>query len=87
MERRRCCDRTIGPRYHGVALAILAEMMGVTVTADSRTEAMCGQTGVPFTRAGDLARETITRATLKQRIQFDPDAYGAQRARAYVAFL
>jgi polysaccharide pyruvyl transferase WcaK-like protein len=90
MESLRRCDLTIGPRYHGVALALQAERMGATVTIDSRTEEMCVQTGVPFLRAQDLAGRTITRATLKQRIAFDPDAYDAQRAEragAYVTFL
>jgi polysaccharide pyruvyl transferase WcaK-like protein len=90
MQSLRRCDLTIGPRYHGVALALQAERMGATVTIDSRTEEMCVQTGVPFLRAHDLAGKTITRATLKQQIVFDPDDYDAQRAEragAYVAFL
>jgi polysaccharide pyruvyl transferase WcaK-like protein len=46
MESLRGCDLTIGPRYHGTALAIQAERMGVTVTIDSRTEELCMETGV-----------------------------------------
>jgi len=90
MQSLRRCDLTIGPRYHGVALALQAERMGATVAIDSRTEEMCVQTGVPFLRAHDLAGKTITRATLRQQIVFDPDDYDAQRAEragAYVAFL
>jgi hypothetical protein len=90
MESLRRHDLTIGPRYHGTALALQAERMGVCVTFDSRTEEMCGQTGVPFLRAKDLADKPLTRATLKNLIAFDPEAYDAQRAEragAYVAFL
>jgi polysaccharide pyruvyl transferase WcaK-like protein len=79
MESLRRCDLTIGPRYHGVALALQAERGGVTVTIDSRTEEMCGQTDAPFMRDFDLAGKAITRATLKQQLAFDPDAYDAQR--------
>jgi hypothetical protein len=90
MESLRRHDLTIGPRYHGTAIALQAERMGVTVTIDSRTEEMCSQTGVPFLRAKDLADKAITRATLKKLIQFDPTAYDAlraERAGAYIAFL
>ncbi len=90
MESLRRHDLTIGPRYHGTALALQAERMGVCVTFDSRTEEMCAQTGVPFLRAKDLADKPLTRATLKNLIAFDPEAYDAQRAEragAYVAFL
>lgn len=83
-------DLTIGPRYHGTALALQAERMGVTIAIDSRTEEMCLQTGVPFFRTQDLRDKPLTRASLKQMIQFDAVAYDrrrAERARAYIAFL
>lgn len=83
-------DLTIGPRYHGTALAIQSERMGVTVAIDSRTEEMCGQTGVPFLRVADLRDQPLTRSTLKAMIAFDPDAYDSQRAeraQAYLRFL
>lgn len=90
MESLRRFDLTIGPRYHGTALALQAERMGVTVTIDSRTEEMCTQTGVPFLRAAELEDRAITRATLKGMIAFDADTYDtlrAERAGAYVTFL
>jgi len=90
MESLRRHDLTIGPRYHGTAIALQAERMGVCVTIDSRTEEMCSQTGVPFLRASDLADKALTRATVKKMVQFDPVAYDqlrAERAAAYVAFL
>lgn len=90
MESLRRFDLTIGPRYHGTAIALQAERMGVTIAIDSRTEEMCVQTGVPFLRAAELDGKAITRATLKTMIAFDGDAYDtlrAERAGAYVAFL
>jgi len=90
MESLRRYDLTIGPRYHGVALAIQAERMGVTIAFDSRTEEMCIQTGVPCLRAADLSDKPLTRLSLKRLIRFDPDAYDrhrSERAQAYVAFL
>jgi hypothetical protein len=90
MDSLREADLTIGPRYHGTALALQAERMGVTVTIDSRTQELCMQTGVPFLTAEDLATKPLTRASLRQLIKFDPDAYDRHRlakARGYIEFL
>ena len=90
MDSLRRHDLTIGPRYHGTALAMQAERMAMTVTIDSRTEEMCIQTGIPFMRVDELAERPLTRQTLREMIRFDPVAYDAlraERARNYVAFL
>lgn len=39
-------DITIGPRYHGVALAIQAGRPSLAITIDSRTQELCESTGV-----------------------------------------
>jgi hypothetical protein len=90
MESVRRHDLTIGPRYHGTALALQAERMGVCITIDSRTEELCAETGVPFLRSSAILDKALTRVTLKKLIAFDPDKYDqsrSDRAKSYVAFL
>lgn len=90
MDSLRRHDLAVGTRYHGVALAIQAGVMGLTVAIDSRTEELCSQTGVPFVRA-DALTGPLTRRTLReQHIKFDGaryDAFRQERAANYVAFL
>ncbi|MBQ0824657.1 polysaccharide pyruvyl transferase family protein [Microvirga sp. HBU67558] len=89
MDTLRRHDLTVGSRYHGVALALQAERMGLTVTIDSRTRELCENTGVPHVAAADLTAP-LTRSSLKRMIRFDPDAYDRHRSEAasrYVDFL
>jgi hypothetical protein len=89
MDSLRRFDLTIGSRYHGVALALQAEKMGLTIAIDSRTEELCQNTGVPFIRAAECAAP-LTRAKLKKMINFDPIAYDkirSERAALYIDFL
>jgi hypothetical protein len=86
MDTLRRHDLTIGSRYHGVALALQAERMGLTVTIDSRTRELCENTGVPHIAASDLTAP-ITRVGLKKLIKFDPVAYDAHRSAAASRYL
>ncbi|QCG93426.1 polysaccharide pyruvyl transferase family protein [Azospirillum sp. TSA2s] len=86
MDTLRQQDLTIGCRYHGVALAIQAERMGLTVTIDSRTRELCENTGVPYADAADLTMP-LTRSRLKSLINFDPDAYDRHRAESAARYL
>lgn len=90
MDHLRRYDLTVGARYHGVALALQAERMGLTITVDSRTEELCQQTGVPYVSAEELTGP-VTRATLHDRVRrFDGTAYDERRAgkaATYVDFL
>jgi len=89
MDMLRNHDLTVGARYHGVALALQAERMGITVTIDSRTRELCENTGVPFIPTEELTAP-ITRTSLKKLIKFDPVAYDrhrAEHASKYLAFL
>ena len=65
-------DLTVGARYHGVALALQAERMGLTVTIDTRTKELCERTGVPHISAEEL-QGVVTRKTLFE------EAEGLQR--------
>jgi hypothetical protein len=90
MDHLRRYDLTVGARYHGVALALQAERMGLTITVDSRTEELCQQTGVPYVSAEELTGP-VTRSTLHDRVRrFDGTAYDelrASKAATYVDFL
>jgi hypothetical protein len=90
MDHLRRYDMSVGARYHGVALALQAERIGITITVDTRTKELCEQTGVPSVAAEDL-RGPVTRRTLHDLVKgFDGAAYDALRARkaaTYVDFL
>jgi hypothetical protein len=90
MDHLRRYDVTVGARYHGVALALQAERIGLTVTVDTRTKELCEQTGVPNVAAEDL-NGPITRHILHDRLRrFDGAAYDemrASKAATYVDFL
>ena len=89
MDSLRRYDLAVGSRYHGIALALQAERMGLTVTIDSRTRELCENTSVPYVASGDLTYP-LTRTSLKKTIQFDPKAYDEHRAAAagrYLGFL
>jgi hypothetical protein len=86
MDSLRLQDLTIGCRYHGVALALQAERMGLTITIDSRTRELCENTGVPFVEVESLTAP-LTRSRLKKLVNFDPDAYDTHRAEAASRYL
>jgi hypothetical protein len=89
MDALRQHDLAVGARYHGVALALQAERMGLTIAIDSRTRELCENTGVPWIAHQDLDGP-ITRQALKRTIRFDARHYDEHRRRmagAYVAFL
>jgi len=86
MDSLRRHDLTIGSRYHGVALALQAERMGLTVTIDSRTRELCENTGVPHVSAAELTAP-ITRFNLKKLIKFDPVVYDRHRSEAAARYL
>jgi hypothetical protein len=89
MDSLRRYDLTVGSRYHGIALALQAERMGLTVTIDSRTRELCENTMVPNLSVADLS-VPLTRRSLGEMVRFDGAAYDAHRtksAASYVAFL
>lgn len=89
MDSLRRHDLTVGSRYHGIALALQAERMGLTITIDSRTRELCENTMVPYIAAEDITAP-LTRMSLAKLVQFDPTAYDHHRCQAagrYVEFL
>ena len=71
MDSLRRYDLAIGTRYHGVALALQAGQMGLTITIDSRTRELCENTGVPHIEAAKLT-SPITRTSLKNWLSLIP---------------
>lgn len=89
MDSLRRYDLTVGSRYHGIALALQAERMGLTVTIDSRTRELCENTMVPNISVADMGMP-LTRRVLGELVRFDGAAYDAHRCKAaahYVTFL
>ena len=89
MDELRRHDLTVGTRYHGIALALQTEKMGLTVTIDSRTRELCENTGVPHISVNEL-NGPITRSSLKKSVVFDGNSYDqfrSDKAKAYVNFL
>ena len=48
-------DLAVGPRYHGIALAIQAGRPGCVITIDSRTEELCLGTSIKHLKVQDVA--------------------------------
>ena len=90
MDHLRNYDLTLGARYHGVALALQAEKMGLTITIDTRTKELCEQTGVPNVSAEEI-KGVVTRKRLYERLKaFDGrryDDFRSMKAHVYVDFL
>jgi hypothetical protein len=59
MRFLRKFDLTIGPRYHGIALAIQSGRPGMVITIDSRTQELCESTGVKHLPVKDALKLSI----------------------------
>lgn len=85
-------DLAIGPRYHGVALAIQSGRPGLVITIDSRTQELCDSTGIKNVALKDAsemsAAELVSHAVWddKDGERLD-DARRVQSGRFSSAFL
>lgn len=89
MHWLRRYDFVVGPRFHGVMLAIQAGVPAGCVAYDSRTLELCQTTGVPVRAWNDIP-EPLTLDNLNLLFPFHGEAYRATRARMvqrYVAML
>lgn len=89
MEHYRRFDLVIGPRIHGVMLALQAGVPGVCIAHDSRTLELCETMMVPYVLASDVAAG-ITREQLPDLFKFDAAAFDENRqvlAARYFEFL
>lgn len=78
MEDMRRHDLVVGPRIHGVMLALQAGVPAVCVTHDSRTLELCDTMSIPRISTREL-REGITLGQVEAALDVDWDAYDARR--------
>ncbi len=90
MEHYQRVDAVIGPRIHGVMLALQVGTPAVCIVHDSRTQELCELMKVPHIFAKDIAGG-ISRAQLERAVKaFDVDAFFENRrklAEHYLGFL
>ncbi len=72
-------DFVVGPRFHGVMLAIQAGVPAGCIAHDSRTLEMCQTMEVPV-RMFDTIKEPLTTENLHKQFAFDPAKYRSTRA-------
>ena len=78
MEALRNVDFVVGPRFHGVMLAIQAGTPGGVIAHDSRTLEMCQTMQIPVRHFKDI-EVAITPDVLGSLFEFDARAYGRRR--------
>lgn len=78
MEALRNVDFVVGPRFHGVMLAMQAGTPGGVIAHDSRTLEMCQTMQIPVRHSKDIDG-AITLNGLRSLFAFDAQAYGARR--------
>jgi hypothetical protein len=72
-------DFVVGPRFHGVMLAIQAGVPAGCIAHDSRTLEMCQTMEIPV-RMFDTIKDPLTLENLHTQFPFDPAKYQATRA-------
>jgi hypothetical protein len=78
LEAMRNFDFVVGPRFHGVMLAIQAGTPGGVIAHDSRTYEMCETMCIPVRHYTDLT-EGVTKDNLRSLFKFDSSAYRQRR--------
>lgn len=82
-------DFVVGPRFHGIMLAIQAGVPGGCITHDSRTAELCDTMGIPARPASEMPK-VLTRKMLPELFPFDVEGYRTKRkrlAKSYIAIL
>jgi hypothetical protein len=78
MEAMRTVDFVVGPRIHGVMLAIQAGTPGGVIAHDSRTHELCETMAIPVRRPEEIVG-ALTLETLPDLFPFDAEAYRRRR--------
>jgi hypothetical protein len=89
MESMRTVDFVVGPRFHGVMLAMQAGTPGGVIAHDSRTLEMCETMVIPVRVHNDMPTN-FTTSDLSSLFEFEAAAYDRRRselARRYVDVL
>ena len=79
MDFVRRYDFVVGPRIHGVALAMQAGVPGLCIAHDSRTIELCEAMKIPYVQPKDL-KDEISVDYLKKIFRFDASAFDQNRA-------
>lgn len=82
-------DFVVGPRFHGIMLAIQSGVPAGCIAHDSRTMELCITMGIPVQQAADIPLP-ITFESLTELFHFDSKVYKEKRAnlaRSYIAIL
>lgn len=79
MESLRNFDFVVGPRFHGVMLAMQAGTPGGVIAHDSRTLEMCETMCIPVRHAKNL-ESGVTLKNLGSTFQFDANAFRNRRS-------
>ncbi len=79
IDAMRKFDFVVGPRFHGVMLAVQAGVPGGVIAHDSRTFELCQTMGIPVRHYSELKRN-FSILDLKSMFPFDGVAYDQRRA-------
>jgi hypothetical protein len=81
----------LGPRYHGIAIAVQAGTPGKVITIDSRTEELCQGTGMPYLDYHSVSKmpedELIQKAAWCENEILEYISRRRLNARQYISFL
>jgi hypothetical protein len=78
MEALRNVDFVVGPRFHGVMLALQSGTPGAVIAHDSRTLELCQTMQIPVRHFRDIEVE-LTLESLGSTFEFDAQAYRNRR--------
>jgi polysaccharide pyruvyl transferase WcaK-like protein len=79
IDAMRKFDFVVGPRFHGVMLAVQAGVPGGVIAHDSRTFELCETMGIPVRHYSEL-KQSFSIQDLKSMFPFDGAAYDQRRA-------
>lgn len=89
MDDYRNFDFVVGPRIHGVMLALQMGIPGLCIAHDSRTQELCEMMRVPWVAPNEIG-SSLTRRDLATLFRFDPDEFDRNRielAKRHVDFI
>ena len=81
-------DFVVGPRIHGIMLALQAGVPAVCIAIDSRTKELCETMHIPHVMAATM-KTNITKKDLMNYFRFDPEGFDVNRkylANKFVTF-
>jgi hypothetical protein len=81
----------LGPRYHGIALALQSGVPGVVIAIDARTRELCEGTGVPYVLYEEISslnyNELLEKTAWTKEIATRFDKFRIAKSQMYFDFL